>query len=111
MTLRDKVVVVTGASGGAGRATVGILGGRGARVALIARGEAGLAQAALDVGVEGGTGVVYPADVAVYDEVRTAAERIEHDLGPIDVWMNVAFTTEFAPFQEITPEEYARITS
>jgi NAD(P)-dependent dehydrogenase (short-subunit alcohol dehydrogenase family) len=111
MKLRDKVVVVTGASGGAGRATVRLLGKRGARVALIARGEAGLAAAAVDVGAEGGTGVVYPADVAVFDEVRDAAQRIENDLGPIDVWMNVAFTTEFAPFQEITPEEYTRITS
>ncbi|MBO3749395.1 SDR family oxidoreductase [Streptosporangiaceae bacterium NEAU-GS5] len=108
--LRDKVVVVTGASGGAGRATVRMLGERGARVALIARGETGLASAAVDVGAEGGTGKVYPADVSVYEEVRAAAERIESELGPIDVWMNVAFATEFAPFQEITPAEFERVT-
>ncbi|MCT9933472.1 SDR family oxidoreductase [Planotetraspora sp. A-T 1434] len=108
--MSDKVVVVTGASGGVGRAVVRQLGDQGAIVALIARGEAGLAGAAVEVGVGGGSAKVFSADVANYDEVRRAAQRIEAELGPIDVWINVAFTTVFAPFMEITPEEFERTT-
>ncbi|MEW9534621.1 SDR family oxidoreductase [Microbispora sp. NPDC049125] len=110
MSLSDKVVVVTGASGGVGRAVVRQLGNEGAVVALIARGEAGLAGAAVDVGAEGGTAKVFTADVADYDQVRQAAQQIEAELGPIDVWINIAFTTVFAPFLEITPEEFERTT-
>jgi NAD(P)-dependent dehydrogenase (short-subunit alcohol dehydrogenase family) len=109
--MRDKVVVVTGASGGVGRAVVRRLGEEGANVALIARGETGLASAAVEVGVDGGVGKVFPADVADYEQVRQAADAVERDLGPIDVWMNIAFSSVFAPFVEITPEEYERTTA
>ncbi|WP_431900934.1 SDR family oxidoreductase [Nonomuraea sp. bgisy101] len=107
----SQVVVVTGASGGVGRAVVRELGARGDSVALIARGTTGLAAAAVDVGSAGGSGVVYPADVSNYEEVRQAARSIEEDLGPIDVWINVAFSSVFAPFPEITPEEFERTTA
>jgi NAD(P)-dependent dehydrogenase (short-subunit alcohol dehydrogenase family) len=110
VSLSDKVVVVTGASGGVGRAIVRQLGDQGAIVALIARGETGLASAAVDVGVGGGTAKVFPADVADYEQLREAARRIETELGPIDVWINVAFTTVFAPFMEISPAEFERTT-
>ncbi|WP_043630146.1 SDR family oxidoreductase [Nonomuraea candida] len=109
--LRGRVVVVTGASGGVGRAVVRELGARGARVALIARGTAGLGAAAVDVGAEGGTGKVYEADVADYEQVRRAGERIEAELGPISVWINVAFSSVFAKFTDITPDEYERATA
>ncbi|MEV7010557.1 SDR family oxidoreductase [Streptosporangium sp. NPDC051022] len=108
--MKDKVVVVTGASGGVGRAVVQELGARDATVALIARGTTGLSSAAVDVGAAGGSGLVYEADVADYEQVRDAAERIEREIGPIDVWINVAFSSVFAPFTEITPEEYERTT-
>ncbi|MEV4092070.1 SDR family oxidoreductase [Streptosporangium saharense] len=108
--MKDKVVVVTGASGGVGRAVAQEYGARGASVALIARGTTGLGSAAADVGAAGGTGLVYEADVADYQQVRQAAERIERELGPIDVWINVAFSSVFAPFTEISPEEYERTT-
>ena len=49
-------------------------------------------------------------DVADPDAVFAAAEKIEADLGPIDVWVNVAFTSVFAPFDQIKPEEYRRVT-
>ncbi|GAA3474524.1 SDR family oxidoreductase [Nonomuraea roseola] len=107
----SRVVVVTGASGGVGRAVARELGARGDSVALIARGTTGLAAAAVDVGTAGGAGVVYPADVSSYEEVRQAAEGVERDLGPIDVWMNVAFSSVFAPFSEVTPEEFERTTA
>ena len=109
--LRGRVVVVTGASGGVGRAVVRELGAKGARVALIARGTTGLGAAAVDVGVAGGDGQVYEADMADYDQVRRAAERVEAEMGPIDVWINVAFSSVFARFTDITPEEYERTTA
>ncbi|TMR95953.1 SDR family oxidoreductase [Nonomuraea basaltis] len=109
--LRGRIVVVTGASGGVGRAVVRELGERGAKVALIARGTAGLGAAAVDVGVSGGTGQVYEADVADYDQVRQAAERIEAELGPISVWINTAFSSVFAKFTDISPDEYERTTA
>ena len=105
-----ETVVVTGASGGIGRATATAFGARGARVALIARGEAGLAGAAADVERAGGKALVLPTDVADADAVFAAAERAEAELGPIDTWVNVAFTSVFAPFSEIQPDEYRRVT-
>ncbi|GAA2214553.1 SDR family oxidoreductase [Nonomuraea monospora] len=103
--------MVTGASGGVGRAVVRELGAQGAKVALIARGTAGLGAAAVDVGVEGGTGQVYEADVADYEQVRAAAERIEKEMGPISVWINTAFSSVFAKFTDISPDEYERTTA
>ncbi|HEX4818055.1 MAG TPA: SDR family NAD(P)-dependent oxidoreductase, partial [Nonomuraea sp.] len=109
--LRGRVAVVTGASGGVGRAVVRELGRRGAKVALIARGTTGLGAAAVDVGVAGGSGQVYEADVADYEQVRQAAERIEAELGPISVWINIAFSSVFARFTDVTPEEFERTTA
>ncbi len=105
-----QVVVITGASGGIGRATAAAFGARGATVALLARGEAGLAGAARDVEAGGGRALVVPTDVADPAQVEAAAERVENELGPVDVWVNVAFTSVFSPFEKIEPEEYKRVT-
>ncbi|MGA4791982.1 SDR family oxidoreductase [Nocardia sp. AB354] len=107
---RSRVVVVTGASGGIGRATAVAFGRRGDRVALLARGETGLAAAAEQIRRAGGTALAVPTDVAESDQVTAAAERVEQELGPIDVWVNVAFTSVFAPFDEIEPAEFRRVT-
>ncbi|MDA0635992.1 SDR family oxidoreductase [Nonomuraea sp. MCN248] len=109
--LQDRVVVVTGASGGVGRAVVRELGAKGAKVALVARGAVGLGAAAVDVGAAGGIAQVYEADVADYEQVRKAAERIEAELGPIDVWINAASSSVSARFTDISPEEYERTTA
>jgi NAD(P)-dependent dehydrogenase (short-subunit alcohol dehydrogenase family) len=108
--METQTVVVTGASAGIGRATARLFGQRGARVALIARGQAGLDGAARDVEEAGGTALTISADVADYDQVVAAARKVEEQLGPIDVWVNVAFTSVFSPFREIAAEEFRRVT-
>ena len=108
--MKKQIVVVTGASGGIGRATARLFGARGDTVALLARGEKGLAGAADDVRAAGGTPYVLPIDVADPDAVKAAVDQIESELGPIDVWVNVAFTSVFAPFDQIEPAEYRRVT-
>lgn len=105
-----RIVVVTGASGGIGRATALAFGARGDTVVLMARGEAGLAGAVHDVEAAGGAALAIPVDVADSAAVFAAAQRVEDELGPIDVWVNVAFTSAFAPFDRIEPEEYRRVT-
>ena len=108
--MSSQVVVVTGASGGIGRATAREFAARGAAVALLARGSTGLEAAAEDVRRAGGTALVVPTDVADPDQVFAAANRVEAELGEIDVWVNDAFTSVFAPFDEISPDEFRRVT-
>jgi NAD(P)-dependent dehydrogenase (short-subunit alcohol dehydrogenase family) len=102
--------VVTGASGGVGRATAVAFGACGDRVALLARGETGLAAAAKEVAAAGGSPHRYPVDMADADAVAAVAERIEQEVGPIDVWVNDAFSSVFAPFWEVSAEEFRRAT-
>ena len=108
--MKRKVVAVTGASAGIGRATIREFAKDGCALGLIARGTQGLEDAKREVEALGGTAIALPTDVADAAAVESAAERIEKELGPIDVWVNVAFTNVFAPFHELTPEEYQRIT-
>jgi NAD(P)-dependent dehydrogenase (short-subunit alcohol dehydrogenase family) len=106
----SRIVAVTGATGGIGRATVREFARRGDDVALIARGEGGLDAAAEEVRSMGRRALVVPTDVADDAAVEAAVERIETELGPVDVWVNVAFTSVFARFEDIAPEEYRRVT-
>ncbi len=106
----QQVVVVTGATGGIGRATARAFGARGAHVGLLARGTRGLEAARADVENAGGKALTIPVDVVDPAAVDAAAEQVERDLGPIDIWVNVAFTSVFARFTEIEPEEFRRVT-
>jgi NAD(P)-dependent dehydrogenase (short-subunit alcohol dehydrogenase family) len=105
-----RISVVTGASGGIGRATVRKLAARGDAVALLARGEEGLEAAAEDVRRAGGTPLIVGVDVADFAAVDEAADRVEKELGPIDLWINDAFSSVFAPFAEIEMDEFKRTT-
>lgn len=105
-----QIVVVTGASAGVGRATVREFARQGANVGLLARGAERLEAAAEEVRAGGGQALPIPTDVAHADQVEAAAERIERELGPIDVWVNDAMVTVFSPFAEMTADEFRRVT-
>src|SRR3954468_13241632 len=92
---RTEVVVITGASAGVGRATVRAFAKRGASIGLIARGHAGLEAAQREVQACGGQSLVIPADVSDAAAMEAAAERVERELGPIDVWVNNAMVSEY----------------
>ncbi len=103
-------MAITGASGGIGRACVREFARRGDRVALIARGEKGLAAAESEAREFGVEAMSFPTDVADSEAVFATVEEIEDRMGPIDVWVNVAFTSIFSRFEHIKPEEYKRVT-
>jgi NAD(P)-dependent dehydrogenase (short-subunit alcohol dehydrogenase family) len=105
-----RISVVTGGSGGIGRAVARKLAARGESVALLARGADGLEAAAADVRRAGGKALPIEVDVADFAAVDDAAARVEKELGPIDVWINDAFSTVFAPFTEIEMDEFKRTT-
>jgi short-subunit dehydrogenase len=107
---RKQVVVVTGASAGVGRAIAHAFAKRGGDVALLARGKEGLDAAAREVEALGGRALVLPTDVADHGQVEAAAAAAEDHFGPIDVWVNDAMATVFAPFADTTAEEFARAT-
>jgi len=102
--------VITGASAGVGRATAQAFAREGARIALIARGRAGLTGAKRDVERLGGEAIILPLDVADAAALETAAEKIEKEFGPIDVWVNNAMASVFSPITEMAADEFKRVT-
>ena len=108
--LQDKVVVITGASAGVGRATARLFAQRGAHLGLLARGEDGLEGAREDIESIGRKALALSVDVANAEEVDKAAEQMENQLGPIDIWINNAMASVFSPIKEMTPDEFKRVT-
>jgi short-subunit dehydrogenase len=104
------VALITGASAGVGRATARRFAEEGYDVALVARGRDGLEGARLDIERIGTRPLPISADVADPEQLEEAARRTEETLGPIDVWVNNAMVTVFAPFGEIEPAEFKRVT-
>src|SRR2546423_11286943 len=107
---RPRVVVVTGATAGVGRAVAERFARDGDRIALLARGQKALDGAARAVERLGGTPLSLQTDVADFEAVDAAAAAAEAQLGEIDVWINNAMTTVFAFFSEIDPDEFRRAT-
>jgi len=110
MKKQNEVVVITGASAGVGRATAREFGRRGASVGLIARGTERLETAKREINEAGGKALVLPLDVADPEQIEKAAERVEAELGPIDIWVNNAMASVFSPIEEMTTEEFKRVT-
>lgn len=107
---KEKVIVITGATGGVGRVAAWQFARHGATVVLIARDREQLEGTAREVEQNGGKPYRILADVADADQLENAAERIEQELGPIDVWINNAMNSVFSPLIHITPKEFQRVT-
>jgi NAD(P)-dependent dehydrogenase (short-subunit alcohol dehydrogenase family) len=105
-----KIAVVTGGSAGIGRATVREFAAHGYDVAVLARGHAGVDAAVAEVERHGGRGLPLYVDVADREAVEAATDRVEAELGPIDVWVNVAFAGSLSFFWDTSHEEFARMT-
>lgn len=105
-----QVIVITGASAGVGRATAREFAKHGAHIGLIARGREGLEGALKEVESLGGKGLILTADVSDPQQIESAAEEVERTFGPIDVWINNAMVSVFAPFKDVETEEFKRVT-
>ena len=108
---RTETVVVTGGTAGVGRATVREFARNGANVAILARGQDRLQAAKKEVEELGREALAISVDVSDAEAVEKAADRIERELGQIDIWVNNAFAGIFARFLDVTPEEYERVTA
>jgi NAD(P)-dependent dehydrogenase (short-subunit alcohol dehydrogenase family) len=109
-SLAGSVVTVTGASAGVGRATARAFADRGAAVALLARSGEALEAAHREVEQRGARALALPVDLADFDAVDAAAEAAERELGPVDVWVNDAMASVFAPVWDVRPDEFRRAT-
>jgi NAD(P)-dependent dehydrogenase (short-subunit alcohol dehydrogenase family) len=106
----SEVIVVTGASAGLGRAIVERFARDGSSIGLIARGRERLEQAGATVEALGGRALLLPLDVADADAVEHAAETVERELGPIDVWINNAMVSVYSPIKQMPASEFRRVT-
>ncbi len=106
----QEVVVVTGASAGVGRAVVREFAKTKAKIGLMARGRERLEATRDEVLAAGGDALVLPTDVSDPDAVEAAADKVEAEFGPVDIWVNDAMATVFAPVIKIQPEEFRRVT-
>jgi NAD(P)-dependent dehydrogenase (short-subunit alcohol dehydrogenase family) len=107
---RTANVVVTGGSAGLGRATAVEFAKHGCNVAVISRDPARLSQTRRDIEGFGGRSLIFPVDVSDAKGVEASADSVASEWNSIDVWVNCAMTTVFAPFHEISPEEFRRVT-
>lgn len=110
MSKQNETVIITGASAGVGRATALHFGRAGARVGLIARDEKALNDVRQEIESLGGVAAVAAADVSDADALFKAAQALEDELGPVGIWINDAMVTVFSPVDEITPQEFRRVT-
>lgn len=110
MTDREQTVVICGGTAGVGRATAHAFAQAGYRVAVIARGEQGLADTRSELQALGATVLAIAADVADAQAIDEAADRIEAELGPIEIWVNAAMATVFGPANTISAAEFKRVT-
>jgi NAD(P)-dependent dehydrogenase (short-subunit alcohol dehydrogenase family) len=105
-----RVVAITGASAGVGRATAHAFARAGADIGLIARGSGRLDATVSEIEALDRRVVAVPADVADAEGVEGAAATIEDTLGPIDIWVNNAMVSVIAPLTEMSAADFQRVT-
>ncbi|AHL76914.1 short-chain dehydrogenase [Stutzerimonas stutzeri] len=110
MTDRQQTAVICGGTAGVGRATAHAFAQAGYRIAVIARGEQGLADTRSELEATGANVLSIAADVADAEAIDRAADQIEAELGPIEIWVNAAMATVFGPVNKISAAEYKRVT-
>ena len=110
MRSQKKVVVITGATSGVGRATARLFAERACSIGLLARGQDGLSATVAEIEDMGGRALAIPTDVADAEQVEEAAAKVEAEFGDIDVWINNAMTSVFAPFWQVGADEFKRVT-
>lgn len=110
MKMQSQTVMVTGASAGVGRAIAKAFAREGARVGLLARSPAALEELRAEIESAGGQALVLPGDVSSHDTLTAAAERLAHEFGPIDIWVNSAMATVFSAIEHMAPDELRRVT-
>src|SRR5947207_7548691 len=103
--VNPKADVITAASGGVGRAVARKFAQQGCRIGLLARGRDCLEAAKQEVESLGGDAMVIPTDVSDASQIENAATAVEEHFGPIDIWVNNAIVSMYAPFMEMSPEE------
>jgi NAD(P)-dependent dehydrogenase (short-subunit alcohol dehydrogenase family) len=110
MSYSEKVIVITGATAGVGRAVARAFGRLGASIGLIARDPGRLDTTKAEIERLGGRAIALQTDVSDARQIEEAAAKVEREFGPIDIWVNNAMATVFSPFAEITSEEFKRST-
>ena len=104
-----KVVVITGASSGIGRATASAFARQGATLVLAARRETALHQVAEEVIAAGGRAMAIPVDVRDPVAVKRLADRAIDAFGRVDIWINNAGMASFGKFEETPTEAFAAV--
>lgn len=109
MSLNNKVVVITGASSGIGRAAAIAFAKRGSRVVLAARRREALDSIALTCRAVGGEAVIQQTDVTREDDVQALARFALEQTGTLDVWVNNAGVTRFGSIEEGPIDEHRQV--
>src|SRR4051812_16947154 len=107
--IHQQVIVVVGASSGIGRAAALAFAGRGARVVVAARGEAGLQSLVDEIQAAGGEATAIVADVAIFEQVKRIADTAVERYGQLDTWVHCAAVSLYATFEQTTPEEFKQV--
>ncbi|WP_119727566.1 SDR family oxidoreductase [Thermomonospora amylolytica] len=109
MKVKGKVVVITGASSGIGRATALAFAERKANVVAAARGRPALDSVVAECAERGGAGLAVPVDVTDAKAVDELARRAVERFGRIDVWVNCAAVSVYGEFTEVPLEDFRRV--
>ncbi len=109
VSLKGKVVIVTGAGRGIGRAVALRFAAEGAKLVVVARTAKQIDRVAADVRAQGGTGIAIPADIACESDVEAMIARTDAELGPVDVLINNAGVMILRPVAQTSLEEWQEV--